>query len=88
MKDFSIQITGQTVTGSMYDLDMGPKPADAVAKPLPVLFYPQPQGDWTPLLPYDRFFDGTGFHPAQEVEQPTPPPSALQPPIFDDEVPW
>jgi hypothetical protein len=47
-KDWSIQITAKTVTVSMYDLDMGPKPVDVTAAPLPVLFYPQPQGEWAP----------------------------------------
>ena len=34
-KDWSVQIEGQTVTDSMYDLDVGPKPMDVVPAPLP-----------------------------------------------------
>lgn len=48
MKDWSIQIQAKTVTTSMYDLEVGPKPADVLPDPLPVMFYPQPQGQWAP----------------------------------------
>ena len=34
-KDWSIDITAKTVTPSMYDLTVGPKPADVVPEPLP-----------------------------------------------------
>ncbi len=48
-KDWSVQIEGQTVTASMYDLDVGPKPMDVVPGPLPSLFYPIPLGPaWAP----------------------------------------
>jgi len=47
-KDWSIEIQAKTVTPSMYNLDVGPKPIDVVAAPLPVLFYPQPLGQWAP----------------------------------------
>jgi hypothetical protein len=48
-KDWSVQIEGQTVTDSMYDLDVGPKPMDVVPAPLPPLFYPIPLGPaWAP----------------------------------------
>jgi hypothetical protein len=48
-KDWSVQIEGQTVTDSMYDLDVGPKPMDVVPAPLPALFYPIPLGPaWAP----------------------------------------
>ena len=34
-KDWSVQIEGQTVTKSMYDLDVGPQPMDVAPAPLP-----------------------------------------------------
>jgi len=49
MKDWSVRIEAQTVTDSMYDLDVGPKPMDVVPAPLPGLFYPIPMGPvWAP----------------------------------------
>jgi hypothetical protein len=48
-KDWSVQIEGQTVTQSMYDLDCGPKPMDVVPAPLPALFYATPwDAAWAP----------------------------------------
>ena len=48
-KDWSVQIEGQTVTDSMYDLDVGPKPMDVVPAPLPALYYAIPLGPaWAP----------------------------------------
>ena len=48
-KDWSVQIEAQTVTASMYDLDVGPKPMDVVPAPMPALFYPIPLGPvWAP----------------------------------------
>jgi hypothetical protein len=48
-KDWSVQIEAQTVTASMYDLDVGSKPMDVVPAPLPALFYPIPLGPvWAP----------------------------------------
>jgi len=48
-KDWSVTITGKTVTASMYDLDVGPKPLDLAPAPLPALFYPIPLGPaWAP----------------------------------------
>ncbi|HEY4364470.1 MAG TPA: phage tail protein [Bryobacteraceae bacterium] len=49
MKDWSIQIEGRTVTDSMYQLDIGPKPVDVAPLPLPVMFYPEPLGCWAPF---------------------------------------
>jgi len=44
-KDWSVEIQGQTVTASMYDLDVGPKPIDVVPLPAaPVLPYPARAG--------------------------------------------
>jgi hypothetical protein len=48
-KDWSVQIEGQTVTASMYDLDVGPKPVDVAPAPLPPAFNPIPFGPaWAP----------------------------------------
>jgi hypothetical protein len=48
-KDWSIDITAKTVTPSMYDLDVGPKPVDVVPDPLPGMFYPIPLSPaWAP----------------------------------------
>jgi hypothetical protein len=48
-KDWSVEIEGQTVTASMYDLDVGPKPMDVVPAPMPALFYSIPLGPaWAP----------------------------------------
>lgn len=35
-KDYSIEVTGKTTVNEMYDLTVGPKPADVVADPVPV----------------------------------------------------
>src|SRR5579884_3925826 len=49
MKDWSVKLEAQTVTASMYDLDVGPKPMDVAPAPLPPLFYPIPLGPaWAP----------------------------------------
>ncbi len=48
-KDFSIDIQGRATTDSMYDLVIGPKPADVPAAPVPVEFPPIPAGQvWHP----------------------------------------
>jgi hypothetical protein len=67
-KDWSVQIEGQTVTPSMYDLDVGPKPMDVVPAPMPPMFYPIPLGpawapyqiqatSWDALFPNEWTFD-------------------------------
>jgi hypothetical protein len=67
-KDWSVEIQGQTVTDSMYDLDVGPKPIDVVPAPLPPLFYPIPLSPawapyqvqaaaWDALFPNEWTFD-------------------------------
>lgn len=49
LKDWSIDIQAKTVTDSMYDLTVGPKPADVVPDPLPPLFFPIPFAPaWAP----------------------------------------
>jgi hypothetical protein len=48
LKDWSIEIQGKTVTGSMYDLLAGPQPTDVPPATLPALFYPIPLGVWLP----------------------------------------
>lgn len=47
-RDYSISIVGRSVTDSMYDLEVGPKPAEVLPTALPVLFYAQPRGEWAP----------------------------------------
>jgi hypothetical protein len=48
-KDWSVQIEGQTVTASMYDLDVGPKPVDVAPAPPSPIFYAIPAGPvWAP----------------------------------------
>jgi hypothetical protein len=47
-KDWSITIQAKTVTPSMYDLVAGPKPQDVLPQPLPILYYPEPLGQWSP----------------------------------------
>jgi len=48
-KDWSIELQGKTVTASMYDLDVGPKPVDVAPAPMPSLFQPIPFGPaWAP----------------------------------------
>jgi hypothetical protein len=47
--DFSVDISGRTTTDSMYDLEIGPKPADVSPSSIPVEFYPVPDGlVWMP----------------------------------------
>lgn len=45
-RDFSIEISGRSTHNDVYDLTYGPKPADAVALPVPVSDLHAPQ-DWT-----------------------------------------
>jgi hypothetical protein len=48
-KDWSIEMSAQTVTPSMYDPEVGPKPMDVVPGPLPVAKLPAPSGPaWAP----------------------------------------
>jgi hypothetical protein len=48
-KDWSVQLDGQTVTASMYDLDVGPKPVDVAPAPPSPIFYAIPAGPvWAP----------------------------------------
>ncbi len=74
-KDWSVQLEGQTVTDSMYDLDVGPKPMDVVPGPLPALLYPIPLGpawapyqiqaaSWDALFPSEWNFDSNQAYAA------------------------
>jgi hypothetical protein len=67
-KDWSIEIAAKTVTPSMYDLTVGPKPQDVLPAPLPGMFYAIPASPaWAPyqvqapaddaLFPGDWTFD-------------------------------
>ncbi|MGD0497537.1 MAG: hypothetical protein ABSC23_03775 [Bryobacteraceae bacterium] len=48
-KDWSVEVQAQTVTASMYDLDVGPKPVDVIPAPMPTLFYQIPLSPaWAP----------------------------------------
>ena len=73
-KDWSVDITGKTVTPSMYDLTVGPKPKDVVPDPLPGMIYPIPFGPaWAPfqiqanandaLFPGEYTFDSDQEYP-------------------------
>ena len=62
-KDYSVTITAKSVTDSMYDLDVGPKPAEVLPRPLPALFYAIPRNPvWAPHQvhadPADALFPG------------------------------
>lgn len=57
--DYSIEISGKTVTASMYDLTIGPKPADAVASKVPS----EPTTDIP--TPTDTAFSATPAGPLQ-----------------------
>jgi hypothetical protein len=46
-KDYSVALQGRTVTRSMYDVTVGPKPADVMPAPVPV----EPARDWGPPPP-------------------------------------
>jgi len=63
-KDWSITIAARSVTDSMYDLDVGPKPMDVPANAAPVLFYPIPLGVWAPwqvqAASTDALYPGVG----------------------------
>ncbi|HSY15300.1 MAG TPA: hypothetical protein VK816_04870, partial [Jatrophihabitantaceae bacterium] len=66
-KDWSVEFGFQTVTDSMYNLDVGPMPLDVLPLPLPALFWPVPLSVWLPwqvqadaadaLFPYEYTFD-------------------------------
>ena len=80
-KDWSVQIDGQTVTASMYDTDVGPKPTDVVPAPLPPIYYATPSGPaWAPfqvqaaandaLFPSEYTFDSDQVYvPLQDGSQ-------------------
>lgn len=62
-RDYSIEITAKTVTQSMYDLTVGPKPADVIPGSLPRARYPVPMDMvWSPYLiqgpSWDALFAG------------------------------
>ena len=73
-KDWSVQIEGQTVTRSMYDLDVGPKPMDVTPHPLPPALYRAAVAPaWAPyqiqaasndaLFPGEWTFDSAQYYP-------------------------
>jgi hypothetical protein len=71
-KDWSVQLDGQTVTDSMYDLDVGPKPMDVVPAPMPPMLYPIPLGPaWAPYqvqaASWDALFPGEWTFDSNQV---------------------
>ncbi|HEY6272614.1 MAG TPA: hypothetical protein VIX19_11560 [Terriglobales bacterium] len=46
--DFSVSILADSCVDSMYDLEVGPQPTGAPVRPLPVMFFPEPLGQWAP----------------------------------------
>jgi hypothetical protein len=46
--DWSVSILADSCVDSMYDLDVGPQPLGVGPRPLPVMFFPEPLGQWAP----------------------------------------
>jgi hypothetical protein len=46
--DWSVTIEADSCVDSMYDTEVGPQPTGAVPRPLPVLYFPEPLGEWAP----------------------------------------
>jgi hypothetical protein len=46
--DWSVTIQADSCVDSMYDLEVGPQPTGVGPRPLPVMFYPEPLGQWAP----------------------------------------
>jgi len=46
--DWSVSIMADSCVDSMYDLEVGPKPTGVGPRPLPVMFWPEPLGQWAP----------------------------------------
>jgi hypothetical protein len=46
--DWSVSILADSCVDSMYDLEVGPQPQGVGPRPLPVMFYPEPLGQWAP----------------------------------------
>ena len=44
--DWSVSIMADSCVDSMYDLEVGPLPQGVGPRPLPVMFYPEPLGQW------------------------------------------
>ncbi len=86
-KDYSIDIAGRTTTDDMYDMTVGPKPADVAADPVPVE---------TPVVesPFDRVYAGLnsdGTVPNGSITIPklkVVPYNICPDPAFQDETAW
>jgi hypothetical protein len=65
-KDWSVQLEGQTVTASMYDLEVGPQPTSIAPSPLPALRAPAPMlpYPWRPAV--STFGSADAFWPNQD----------------------
>lgn len=46
--DWSVSIQARSCVDSMYDTEVGPQPQGVGPRPLPVMFYPEPLGQWAP----------------------------------------
>ena len=46
--DWSVSILADSCVDSMYDLEVGPQPQGVGPRPLPVMFFPEPLGQWAP----------------------------------------
>jgi hypothetical protein len=46
--DYSVSIMAKSCVDSMYDLEVGPQPQGVGPRPLPVMFFPEPLGQWAP----------------------------------------
>jgi hypothetical protein len=46
--DWSVSILADSCVDSMYDLEVGPQPSGVGPRPLPVMYYPEPLGQWAP----------------------------------------
>jgi hypothetical protein len=46
--DWSVSVQARSCVDSMYDLEVGPQPQGVGPRPLPIMFFPEPLGQWAP----------------------------------------